>query len=123
MALTVWLARQKISKDDIKAWITNSHKYNLEISLDEIREGYQFSSQCPETVPWAIRAFLEAESFEETIRRAISIGGDADTIASMAGAIAGAYWGVPAEFYTFAMDMLTEEQRGVVERFDNFHCQ
>lgn len=63
--------------------------YPLDFTLDEIREGYAFDVSCAGSVPQAMEAFLEAEDFEDALRNAVSIGGDSDTIASMAGAVAG----------------------------------
>ena len=66
--------------------------YPLDFTLDEIREGYAFDVSCAGSVPQAMEAFLEAEDFEDALRNAVSIGGDSDTIASMAGAVAAAFF-------------------------------
>lgn len=90
----VWLLRQGKTKDDIRAWVT-SQGYSLDFTIDEIRPVYQFDVTCQGSVPQAIVAFLEAEDFESAVRLSISIGGDSDTLASIAGALAEAHWGVP----------------------------
>ena len=69
--------------------------YELNFTLDEIREDYDFEESCQNSVPQALRAFFEAENFEDTLRNAISIGGDSDTIAAIACSIADAYYGIP----------------------------
>lgn len=65
--------------------------------MDEIRPFYHHVESCQETVPEAIIAFLEAGDFEDTVRNAVSIGGDTDTLAAIAGSIAEAFYGVPEE--------------------------
>jgi type I restriction enzyme M protein len=71
--------------------------YIIDFTLDEIRSSYAYYESCQKTVPQAIECFLESTSFEDCIRNAISIGGDSDTIAAMAGSIAEAYYGVDEE--------------------------
>lgn len=92
----IWLLRRGHSKQRLRDWVT-AQGYSLDFTLDEIRPGYQFDVTCQGSVPQAIQAFLEAGSFEEAIRLAISIGGDSDTIACIAGALAEACYGVPDE--------------------------
>ena len=90
----IWLLRQGKSKADVRQWAI-SHGYQLDFTLDEIRPFYQFDVTCQGSVPQAITAFLEAVDFESAVRLAISIGGDSDTIACIAGSLAEACWGVP----------------------------
>lgn len=94
VAAAVYLARQGETKDMIKAYIED-HYYPLDFILDEIRPAYSFDVTCQGSVPQAIACFLESTDFEDAIRNAISLGGDGDTIAAMAGAIAEAYYGIP----------------------------
>ncbi|MFY9423050.1 MAG: ADP-ribosylglycohydrolase family protein, partial [Bacilli bacterium] len=77
-------------------------------TIGEIRPHYYFNETCQETVPQALVSFLEAKSFEETIRLAVSLGGDSDTLAAIAGGIAEAYYGVPEEIKTNALSYLDE---------------
>ena len=100
IASAVYLARAGVSKEDIKAYIEAKFDYNLDQTLEQIREynkdTLQFQSEvCPTTVPMAICAFLAGENFVDCGRKAISIGGDSDTIGAMAGSIAGAFYGMP----------------------------
>jgi ADP-ribosylglycohydrolase len=98
IALAVWLAKNKASKSEIRTEITTRIGYDLTRTLNDIRPGYGWSASCKDSVPESILCFLEAENYEHAIRNAISLGGDADTMAAMAGAIAAAYWdGVPVE--------------------------
>ena len=92
VAEAIFLARKGVSKAEIRSRICGVYGYNLNFSLDEIRPTYRFDMTCPGSVPQAVVAFLESDDFESAIRNAISIGGDSDTIASMAGGIAEAYY-------------------------------
>lgn len=108
-AAAVFLARTTHDKDAIRDKITGRFGYDLSRSLEEIRPGYEFDETCQGTVPEAITAFLEAEDFEDAIRNAISLGGDADTLACIAGGIAHAYFGgVPAELAKPALRAVPE---------------
>lgn len=93
VAGAIFLARTGSSKKEIKDFIEKKFGYNLNQRLDDIRPDYKFDSSCQGSVPQAIIAFLESENFEDTIRKAISVGGDSDTIACIAGGIAQAYYG------------------------------
>lgn len=91
----IYLARIGASKDEIRDHVEVRYGYDLSVSLDEIRPGYTFDISCQGSVPESIICFLEAKDFEDTIRNAISLGGDADTQAAIAGSIASAYWDIP----------------------------
>lgn len=94
VAVAIFLARQNKTKREIRQYIEANY-YKIAFTLDEIRPTYRFNETCQETVPQAFEAFFEADGFEDTIRNAISIGGDSDTLAAIAGSIAEAYYGVP----------------------------
>ncbi len=94
IACAIFLARKGHSKEEIRDFINNNY-YKLDFTLDEIRPTYGFDESCQGACPQAIEAFLEGEDFDDVIIKAISIGGDSDTIAAMAGAIAEAYYGIP----------------------------
>ncbi len=93
-ACAIFLARKGHSRDEIRTFIEDNY-YRLNFTLDEIRPTYEFNETCQETVPQAIEAFLESESFEDAIRNAISVGGDSDTLAAITGSIAEAFYGIP----------------------------
>lgn len=96
-ACAIYLARIGQTKNYIRSYIINNFGYDLNRKLDDIRPEYKFDNTCQGSVPEAILCFLEGRSFEETIKLAISLGGDADTQAAIAGSIAEAYYGgVPA---------------------------
>ena len=96
VAAAVYLARTGSSKEQIRACMEKDY-YSLTFTLDGIRDFYQFDVSCQGSVPPAIEAFLESDSFQDAIRNAISIGGDSDTIAAITGSIAEAFYGIPAE--------------------------
>jgi ADP-ribosylglycohydrolase len=93
VALAVLMARKGSKKKDIKKEIEERFGYDLSRTLDEIRPGYKFEASCQKTVPEAIIAFMESEDFEDAVRKAISLGGDSDTLACITGAIAHAFYG------------------------------
>ncbi len=93
VATAVYLARTKHSKEKIQDFISQELGYNLGFTLDEIRPHYSFDVTCQGSIPEAITAFLESEDIEDAIRNAVSLGGDSDTMACIAGAIAEAYYG------------------------------
>src|SRR3954464_10683904 len=93
VASAVFLARTGQTKEQIKGFVEATFGYHLDTPLDEIRPRYEFQVSCQESVPQAIRAFLESDDFEDAVRKAISLGGDSDTLACMAGGIAQAFYG------------------------------
>ncbi|MEL6359082.1 MAG: ADP-ribosylglycohydrolase family protein, partial [Bacteroidota bacterium] len=106
------------SKDEIKAYVQDQFGYDLNRTLDEIRPEYAFDVSCAGSVPEAIIAFLESEDFEHCIRLAISIGGDSDTIAAMAGSMAEAYYGeVPRDIMDKAQKFLTDDLNDLRNEF------
>lgn len=96
-AAAIFLGRTGHSKAEIKAYMENEFHYDLRRTCDEIRPHYRHVESCQETVPEAITAFLEGNSFEDVIRTAVSLGGDCDTLTCIAGSIAEGYYGVPEE--------------------------
>lgn len=108
VAAAVFLARTRSSKDQIRAFLSDCFGYDCSGSLDALRRVVGFDVTCQGTVPAAMVAFLESRDFEDAVRNAVSLGGDADTLACIAGAVAEAFYGgVPAEL-----------QREVVRRLD-----
>lgn len=93
----IYLARNSFTKEKIKKHIEDNYLYDLNRKLDDIRPDYKFDVSCKGSVPESIICFLEAEDYEDTIRNAVSLGGDADTQAAIAGGIASAYWDVPSK--------------------------
>ncbi len=123
-AAAVFLARTGGDKEQIRDYLERKFGYRLDARIDDIRPGFQFDVSCRRTVPPAILAFLESTDYEHAVRLAVSLGGDADTIACIAGGIAQAYYGgVPAEIRDQALDRLDERLRSIVEEFEaRFQC-
>ena len=106
VAVCIYLARTDHTPANIRHEITARFGYDLSKSVDELRVGYRHSERAVDTVPQAITAALEAINFEDAIRNAISLGGDSDTIAAMAGGIAEARFGLPEEIAAVAWSKL-----------------
>jgi ADP-ribosylglycohydrolase len=121
-AAAIFLARQRTSKDDIREYLQATFGYNLARTLDEIRPDYCFDVSCQGSVPEAIIAFLESESYEDAVRKAVSLGGDTDTQACITGGIAQAFYGgVPDEIREEVYDRLDCRLARVVETFCERH--
>lgn len=113
----VFLARSGMSKAEIRSFVESGY-YDVGFCLDDIRDGYVFDVSCQGSVPVAIRAFLEGDSFESVVRLAVSVGGDSDTIAAIAGSIAGAFYGVPEDVEEVVLSRLDDRLREVLGRFN-----
>lgn len=117
-ALAIFLARTQRDKAVIRREITERFGYDLARTVDAIRPTYRFDETCQGTVPEAIVAFLDASDFEDAIRNAVSLGGDADTLACIAGGIAHAYYGgVPAELREATLAAVPPALRPVWDEF------
>ena len=121
VALAVWMGRRGASVDAIRAELSTALGYDLTTSVDGIRPGYSFDASCAGTVPPAIICALEALDFEDAVRNAVSLGGDSDTLACIAGAIAEPLFGIPAAIAAEAHRYLDNHLAGVVERFRRAH--
>jgi ADP-ribosylglycohydrolase len=117
-ALAIYLARNGKNKTQIKQAIEQRFDYNLSRRLDDIRPGYMFDVSCQGSVPESIIAFLESQDVESAIRNAVSLGGDSDTMACIAGGIAQAYYGfVPQDIARETKARLPADFVAVIERF------
>lgn len=116
-ALAIFMARTGSSKSDIRRAVEELG-YRLDFTCDSIRASYGWEASCQGTVPQAIVAFLGGKDFEDSIRNAISIGGDSDTLTCITGSIAEAFFGVPATMSEHALSLLPDELRQVVIEFE-----
>lgn len=107
-------------KAGVKKLVEGRFGYDLSFSLDEIRPGYRFDVGCEGSVPQAIRAFLESTDFEDTVRNAVSIGGDSDTLAAISGSIAEAAYGIPEWIRKKALSYLDGPILDLCRRWDEF---
>jgi ADP-ribosylglycohydrolase len=124
-ALAIFMARQDASKEDIRREMTNRFGYAMDRTVDGIRPGYRFDVSCQGSVPESIIAFLDSTSYEDAIKTAISLGGDADTMACIAGGIAQAFYKkIPEEIVTGVREKLPRDLLAVVERFnETYRCE
>ena len=116
-AAAIYMARKGKTKDEIRKVIEDEYGYDFSGSLAEIRPHYHFEVSCQKSVPEAILCFFEGDSYESVVRNAVSLGGDADTQAAIAGAIAEAYYGIPEEIVKEARNRLPEDMRSVADAF------
>ncbi len=115
-ALTMWMSKEGADAPTMRKAITDRFDYDLSQTVDEIREWYKFDVSCAGTVPQAITCALEATSFEDAIRNAISIGGDSDTVACITGGIAEVMFGVPEDIIDKTMAYVPEDFLEVMRR-------
>jgi ADP-ribosylglycohydrolase len=119
-ASAIFLGRTGSSKKEISEYVEGRFGYDLGRNLDEIRPSYCFDETCQGSVPEAIIAFLESHDFEDALRKAVSLGGDADTLACMAGGIAEAYYKkIPAPLIRRAREILDKEMLTIIDEFDD----
>ena len=117
-ASAIFLAREGKPKEAIRDYIVQEFGYDLSRTLDEIRPHYSMDATCQGSVPEAILAFLESTDFEDAVRNAVSLGGDTDTVACIAGSIAEAFYGVPEVLKAECRSCLPQEMLAVLEIFD-----
>ena len=118
VASAIYLARIGESKETIQKYIEEEFGYNLTRTLKEIRPAYRMDVTCQGSVPEAMIAFLESTDFEDAVRNAVSIGGDTDTTACIAGSIAEAYYGLTPTLEKECLERIPEKMKAVLHRFD-----
>jgi ADP-ribosylglycohydrolase len=123
-AAAIFLARSGKSKSAIKEYIQATFAYDLTEPMDQLREHYSFDVSCQGTVPPALIAFLASTGYEDAVRKAISLGGDSDTLACITGGVAQAFYGgVPAQIKLETLKRLDKHLKGVVLKFcERFGC-
>ena len=124
-ALAIFMARQGETKETIRNEIANRFDYDLSHTVDEIRPDYRFDISCQGSVPESIIAFLDSDSYEDAVKNAISLGGDADTMACIAGGIAQAFYKqIPKNIVTRVREQLPIDLLNVLDRFnETFECK
>ncbi|MCC5845543.1 MAG: ADP-ribosylglycohydrolase family protein [Verrucomicrobia bacterium] len=122
VALAVYLARKGADKETLRNEIGGRFGYDLNRTLEEIRPGYAFDVSCQGSVPEALIAFLDSDSFEDAVRNAVSLGGDSDTLACMAGAVAEAFYRrISPSICAQVKKRLPAELLGILEAFVKAH--
>ena len=118
LAAAVFLARRGKSRGAIREYIESEFSYDLSRGINDIRRGYKYDVSCAGSVPEALTAFLVSASFEDAVRKAVSLGGDSDTLACMAGSVAEAFYGgVPEDILREVRRLLSPEILAVEEAF------
>ncbi len=120
--VALYMARTGSTKEEIREVIDRQY-YPMNFTLDEIRPTYQFNEICQDSVPQALMAFFESDSFEDAVRNAISIGGDSDTLAAICGGVAEAYYGIPDDLRKRAEKYLDDRQMTILEMFERKYPQ
>lgn len=115
-AVAIFMARNKCSKEEIKAEMEKY--YSLDFKYEDLVKNYGFDETCQGTVPEAIYIFLESKDFEDAIRTAISIGGDSDTLAAIVGSIAEAYYTIPDALEKKALTYMDSFERKIYDEFE-----
>ena len=113
----IYLARTEKDLALIAKSVKDVYGYNIHQTCDEIRQTNSFNETCQITVPQAIVCFLESSDFESAVRLAVSIGGDSDTIAAIAGSMAEAYYGIPQQLQEKALSYLPTDMKNVIAAF------
>ena len=117
-AAVIFMARTGRSKDEIRKYITKRFGYDLDHTWKEIQPGYEWDSSCQGTVPQAIICFLDSTGFEDAIRKAVSMGGDSDTLACICGGMAEAYYKeIPEGIRKTVWGKLPDRFKDIVRRF------
>lgn len=119
-AAAIYLARTGVAKSDIKKHIETTFRYDLSRTLDDIRPKYSHVETCQETVPEAITAYLEGNSFEDVVRKAVSLGGDCDTLTAIAASIAEASYPVPDWIREEAFKRLDVPMKECIKKLEYF---
>lgn len=117
-AAAIFLARQGKSKCEIRDYVEQTFHYDLSRTLEEIRPTFTFDETCQRTVPEAITCFMEGKDYEDVVRLSVSLAGDADTIAAIAGSISSAVDDVPNEIAQPVIALLSEEFCTILLRFN-----
>ena len=123
VAGAIYLARTGHSKQQIKGFVEKELDYNLDFDLEELRHDYIFTSKAMLSVPQAIYCFLESDSFEDTLRNTLSIGGDTDTNAAISCAIASAYYDIPDEILDKAKRFISPEYDKILMAFSQKYLE
>ena len=117
-AAVMFLARTGATKDEIKEYVINKFGYDISTTVDEMRPKHRHDETCMDALPKALISFFEGESYEDVVRNAVSLGGDTDTIAAIAGAMAEAFFDMPLIRRAECKAKVTEEMGEVMDRFD-----
>jgi type I restriction enzyme M protein len=117
-AAVVFLARSGASKEKIRDYVEKEFGYDFSETLEEMRARHEHVETCMDSMPKALRSFFDGVSYEDVVRNAVSLGGDTDMIAAIAGAMGEAYFGVPEELKADCRSRLEDDMLEVIDRFE-----
>jgi len=117
-ATVMYMGRTGCTKDEILAYITNEFGYDISETLDQMRMRHEHVESCQDSLPKALRSFFDGDSYEDVVRNAVSLGGDTDTLAAIAGAMAEAFYGMPILIMAEGKTYIPEDMQDVLDRFD-----
>ena len=118
-ASVIYLARKNYSKEAIKDYVIKEFGYDLSKTVDELRPLHIHDESCQDSLPKALASFFEGESYEDTVRNAVSLGGDTDTVAAIAGSMAEAMYGIPENIQLQGMQYLPKDLLHIIVEFNN----
>lgn len=119
-ASVIYMARTGSSKDEIEEYVIHEFGYDISGTVDELRPLHRHDESCMDALPKALISFMEGEDLEDVIRNAISLGGDTDTIAAIAGGMAEAFYGIPANLQEYCDQVLEVDMLDVVRSFAEY---
>ncbi len=119
-AAVVYLARTGHTKKYIKEYVTKEFDYDLSETLCKMRKRHEHVETCMDSMPKALRSFFDGTSYEDVVRNAVSLGGDTDTLAAIAGAMAEAFYGMPADLIAECRYRVEKDMLEVIDRFDEY---
>ena len=126
IAAAIFMARKGASKDEMRDYVSNKFQYDLNRTIEQIRPEYDFEVSCQKSVPEAVIAFLDSVDYESAVRLAVSLGGDADTQACIAGGIAEAYYGMPDDLVEdVGYHLIPTYKNNIIRLSENsaYHCR
>jgi len=116
-AAVMYLGRTGHSKEEIAEYVIKEFGYEFSETLDQMRLRHEHVESCQDSLPKALRSFMDGTSYEDVVRNAVSLGGDTDTLAAIAGAMAETFYGIPDEIMAEGIEFVPEDMMEVVERF------
>jgi ADP-ribosylglycohydrolase len=119
-AAVIWMARHRVTKDAIIAYVVEEFGYDLSPTVEELIPRHRHNETCQDSLPKALIAFYEGDSFEDVIRNAVALGGDTDTIAAIAGSMAEAKYGVPGQLVIDGMGRMPNFLLHLVNQVENY---
>lgn len=116
-AAVMFMGRKGCTKEEIKQYVVSEFGYDISKSVDEMRPLHRHNETCMDALPKALISFFEGDSYEDVIRNAVSLGGDTDTIAAIAGAMAEGFYGVPEELKNQCERFLDKDMKSLLSHF------